>query len=314
MKRLLTAVLLVSLSGALAFAQDKSSTTAKPKVTTADTKKHIIQLEERWAQAEQKADKAALGELLADSYKYTDLDGKEGTKAELLSNLQAPIAGISTPPERKTSMDYAVSLYGSTAVVTHNVLFSHKSAEKEVKVEARGLDVWVNGRTGWQVVAHQWAVLSGPRGDALPSEFLRACAAMSFQPEVHSLYGDATAVLSKLENDTMGLPNRRGYMVLIETQDSAELAYFERVTTSDSKVYHWSGRTAGDLRERLTNFILANRGIACVGAQTKSMVNASLHLSDLGAIPTPLSANAAFSHLIRKYGNSYLRVSILLLC
>jgi hypothetical protein len=44
------------------------------------------------------------------------------------------------------------------------------------------------------------------------------------------------------------------------------------------------------------------------------MVNASLKLTDLGAIPTPLSATAAFSHMIRRYGNSYLRVSVLLLC
>jgi len=43
-------------------------------------------------------------------------------------------------------------------------------------------------------------------------------------------------------------------------------------------------------------------------------VRASLKLSDLGHIPTPLSAEAAFSHMIRKYGDKYLRVTVFLLC
>lgn len=310
--RVFTVLLVMALSVATAFSQEKPGIAAHPTETTSAVKKHIIQLQEKWAAAEQKADKQALRKILSDHYKYIDLNGKVGTKAELLSNLQAP--GVFTPPDRKTASDYEVSVYGDTAVVTHNAVFQAKSGDNELTVEARGIDVWVKRNRNWQVVAHQWAVLSGPRGDSLPREFLRACATMSFQPEVHSLYGDATAVLSKVENDSMGLPNRRGYLLLVETENSAELAYYERVSLKDSKVYHWEGRSAGALRERLTDFILANRGIACVGAQTKAMVNASLKLSDWGAIPTPLSATAAFSHMIRKYGNSYLRVSILLLC
>lgn len=314
MKRIFTLMLFLALSGPTGLTQERSNIDTHRREPTAAVKKHIIQLEEEWAAAEQKADKESLNKILADSYRFTDLNGKVGTKAELLANLQASIPGVSAGPQRKTASDYEVSVYGYTAVVTHNAVFQAKSSDKDLTVEARGIDVWVKRSGNWQVVAHQWAVLSGPRGDSLPREFLQACARASFQPEVHSLYGDAAAVLAKLENDSMGLPDRRGYLLLIETENSAELAYYERVSLRDSKVYHWEGRSAGDLRERLTNFILANRGIACVGAQTKGMVNASLRLSDLGAIPTPLSATAAFSHMIRKYGNSYLRVSILLLC
>jgi ketosteroid isomerase-like protein len=314
MKRIFTLMLFLALSASTGLSQEKSATGTYRKDSTAAVKKHIIQLEEEWAAAERKADKGSLNKILADGYRFTDLNGKVGTKTEFLSNLQASIPGVSTGPERKTASDYEVSVYGDTAVVTHNAVFQAKSGDKDLTVEARGIDVWVKRGGNWQVVAHQWAVLSGPSGDSLPREFLRACARMSFQPEVHSLYGDATAVLAKLENDSMGLPDRRGYLLLVETENSAELVYYERVSLKDSKVYHWEGRSAGDLRERLTNFILANRGIACVGAQTKAMVNASLRPSDLGAIPTPLSATAAFSHMIRKYGNSYLRVSILLLC
>lgn len=312
MKQVFISIPILVLSGAIGLAQQESGTSVHK--SDGEIQKHIIQLEEGWAKAEQEGDKDALNRILSNSYKYTDLNGKEGTKADLIANLQTPIPGVSTGPERKMGSDYEVNIYGDTAVVTHNAVFQAESAGKELTVEARGIDVWVKRSDDWQVVAHQWAVLSGPRGDSLPREFLQACAKMSFQPEVHSLYGDAAAVLSKLENDSMGLPDRRGYLLLIETADSAELAFFDRVNVNDSKVLHWEGKSAGDLRERLTDLILANRGIACVGAQTKAMVNARLKLTDLGAIPTPLSATAAFSHMVRRYGNSYLRVSILLLC
>jgi ketosteroid isomerase-like protein len=274
------------------------------------SKDRILDLEREWAAAEQKGDKAALDRILADNYKFIDLDGKVGTKQEFLANLQKTAAEAPPSSASKNPTDYEIQVFGNAAVVMHKAVFK----DKEVTVEARGMDVWVKHGANWQVVAHEWTVLSGPRGEALPQEFLKACAKMSFQPEVHSLYGNAAVILSKLENDTMGLPERRGYLLLIETERSAELAYFDRVTTQESKVYHWEGNSVAELREKLTNYILANRGIACVGAQTKALVRASLELSDLGQIPTPLSAEAAFSHMIRRYGDSYLRVTVLLLC
>lgn len=305
MKNVLGFVLLVVLTGSLAAAQSEAKSRPTDKGDRA--KNQIIDLERQWSTAQEKGDKAALDRILADDYKFTDLDGKVGTKQQLLDNLQqTSVQNV----ERQHPRDYEVEIYGNAALVTHKDVFKGKGAT----VEARGLDVWVKKGSNWQVVAHQWTVISGPRGEELPKEFLMACAAASFQPEVHSLYGNATVILPKLENDTMGLPARRGYLLLIETEDSAELAYFDRINMQASKVYHWDGSSIADLREKLTNYILANRGIACVGAQTKALVNANLKLSDLGAIPTPLSASAAFSHMIKKYGDKYLRVTVMLLC
>jgi hypothetical protein len=86
------------------------------------------------------------------------------------------------------------------------------------------------------------------------------------------------------------------------------------VDDTNFKVSQWQGDSLGDFREKLTNMIFANRGIACVGAQSKAMVKAKFDPTDLGTIPTPLSARAAFSHLLRKFGDSYLRTTIVLLC
>jgi len=299
---------LVVLTNFVSVAQtkDRSGTDQKD----ASAVKQIMAENNEWAAAERSGDKAALDRILAPGYSYTDLNGKTGTKSELLANVQPTAAGASLAAEPKKENNYDVRVYGNAAVVTHDAEFKNQ----DVTVKARGIDVWVKHGSSWQVVAHQWTVISGPRGESLPQEFLKACAKMSFQPEVHSLYGNAEVILSKLENDSMGLPERRGYLLLIETQDSAELAFFERVTTEESKVYHWNGSSIADLREKLTNYILANRGIACVGAQTKSLVRANLQLSDLGSIPTPLSAKGAFSHMIKRYGDAYLRVTVLLLC
>jgi hypothetical protein len=311
MKHSLLTVALVCLTCSFAVAQSGNESGAEKKGGV--SKEHILKLEHEWAVAEGKGDKAALEHLLARDYKFTDLNGKTGTKRELLANLQAsPNDAVAS--EHKDAMDYDVQVYGDAAVVTHNAVFKGKDDNKDVTVEARGMDVWVKERDEWRVAAHQWTVISGPRGEALPKEFLARCAQMSFQPEVHSLYGDAQVIISKLQNDTMGLPDRRGYLLLIESENSAELDYFERTSTEESKVYHWEGASVSELREKLTSYILANRGIACVGAQTKALVNASVKLSDLGRIPTPLTAAAAFSHMIRHYGDNYLRVSVLLLC
>jgi len=269
----------------------------------------VVALEHEWAKAEQNADREALDRIVASDYKFTDLNGKSGTKSEYLANLHKSSAA----PGPESANDYDVQVYSTVAVVTHTATFDGRGVDGEA-VKAKGLDVWVKEGKAWKVVAHQWTEISGPRGDALPKEFLARCAQMSFQPEIHSFYGSAAVILPKLENDTMGLPDRRGYLLLIETAGSAELAFFERASTQDSRVLHWEGKSAAELREKLTDYIMANRGIACVGAQTKAIIKASLNLSDLGRIPTPLSASAAFSHLIRKYGDDYLRVTAMLLC
>jgi hypothetical protein len=140
------------------------------------------------------------------------------------------------------------------------------------------------------------------------------CATYSYEPEVISYFGDSETVIKKLDNDQMGLKERRGYLLLIETKKTAEFTFFERDDPKNFKVYQWSGASLGNLREDLTDVILENRGIACVGAQTKSIVKASFNPDDKGVIPQPLSARAAFSHMLKKYGTQYLRVTVLLLC
>jgi hypothetical protein len=137
---------------------------------------------------------------------------------------------------------------------------------------------------------------------------------MSFQPEVLTFYGDGATVLKKLDNFEMQLPARRVYMFMLESAGAAELALYEKTDADTTKVSKWQGTSIADLRERLSSGLLENRGIACVGEQTKSLVQVKLSPKNLGTIPAPVSARAAFGHTIKEYGDNYIRVTVFLLC
>lgn len=278
-----------------------------PSSTFAQTsvRDQLIKLDKEWSAATVKGDTKTLDRILASDYTYTDFDGQAGTKAQMLKDMAAHHA---MELEAMESSDYQVKVYGSTAVMTHLTAINNQ----DNKVQLQSMHVWAKRGTNWQVVAHQWTVVA-PRGTATPA--LRAeCAKYSYQPEVIAYFGDPATIIDKLEDDRMGLPDRRGYLLLVETKNAAEFSFFERADDQHFRVSQWHGRTLGDLREQLTDVILENRGIACVGAQTKSIVKAKFNPTDLGTIPMPLSAKAAFSHTLRRYGDEYLRVTILLLC
>jgi ketosteroid isomerase-like protein len=300
MKRsILAAAVLASFSAG--FAQETSKA----------VESELISLDKSLAAAEAKGDVAAVGQILADDYVFTDQTGRTGGKAETLENIRAR-----TAPHRGSiaADNYSVRLFGETAVMTH--MSRVKSADDADAFETlQSLHVWLKRNGRWQIVAHQWTTVAFPQLGKKP--FLRAdCARYSFEPEVRQYFGDSDAVLRKLDVDEMGLSNRTGYILMIETKDTAELAMFDRVSFKDdtARVARWEGRSAAELRERLTNLMLQNRGIACIGQQSKALVKASLSTQDLGAIPVPVSARAAFGHFVKKYGPEYLRVTAFLLC
>lgn len=142
------------------------------------------------------------------------------------------------------------------------------------------------------------------------------CIVSSYQPEVLSFHGDSTTVLNKVEELKAGsLSKLRVYMFLVETADSAELSLFERVNGSDDyKVSHWRGASAGDLREQITNRMLSNRGVLCVGEQSKALLAKRVTTTNVGVVPAPATVRAAFGHTIQKYGSSYMRLTVFLFC
>lgn len=304
MKRTLTAVVFTLLFASVVYGQGARAYVTQEK----NVQEQLIALDKEWAAATARGDAGTISRILADDYAFTDLDGSVGTKADLLKDLKEGSA--KEHPALKND-DYTVRVYGSTAVMTHRATAGN---DHSAGSHLRSLHVWVKRGRSWQVVAHQWTTVTDPANRLTPNQQRLKCASYSFQPEVIAYFGDSSTVISKLDDDRMGLSDRRGYLLLIETKQSAEFSFFERDDDKHFRVYQWHGASLGDLREQLTNVILENRGIACIGAQTKSIVKARFNPEDLGTIPTPLSAQAAFSHALKKYGDQYLRVTVLLLC
>jgi hypothetical protein len=111
----------------------------------------------------------------------------------------------------------------------------------------------------------------------------------------------------------MSLPKRRIYVSLVETPSQAELSLYER---SDSKVRvsRWKGKPAPDLRMSLDSAILENKGVHCVGEQTKAIVGKLAGLSSEPEVPSPASAAAAFGHSVKAHERDYIRATFYLLC
>jgi hypothetical protein len=153
------------------------------------------------------------------------------------------------------------------------------------------------------------------------------CRWASWEPEVFSFYGDPATVRAKLKNFEMHLADRRVFMFLVESSQSAQLSLFELAKDKDDKdsqdtkskdtdkfhVWIWGGKSAAELREKATDTILANRGVLCVGEQVKGLVKA-LQPEDKGVVPAPKTALAAFGHAIKGYNDQYIRLTVFLLC
>jgi len=140
------------------------------------------------------------------------------------------------------------------------------------------------------------------------------CEEDSRSPEVYTFYGDSATVLSKVANVKMQLPERRMYMVVVEGDNGAEVRLFERAAKTN-KFHVWSSKVkdVADLNQQISKAIIENRGVACVGEQTKALVTKGVSPQDLGSIPAPVNGRAAFAHAISG-AKGFVRATIYLLC
>lgn len=139
------------------------------------------------------------------------------------------------------------------------------------------------------------------------------CEAESWSPEVLTFYGDQEAVLRKMEKFEMNLSGRRVFIFILESAGSSELSFFERATPDTYSVYRWRGRPQRDLVEKLNEAIIRNKGVNCVGEQSKAILKTLPGLEEQRDIPAPASARAAFGHQILAH-KEYMSASAYLMC
>lgn len=146
--RMLATVLCCVCAAALILAQDSSKKSAEEG--------HLLALESAWNHAEQSKDAAALNQLLAEDFVYTDYDGSFlNRKGFLESTLHNDVT-----QEQINNDGMAVHIYGNAAVVTG--LYRDKGLEKGKPFQRRGrfTDTWIYRSSAWQCVASQSTLIS----------------------------------------------------------------------------------------------------------------------------------------------------------
>ena len=115
-----------------------------------EDEKAIQTLEQQWAQGMQKSNPDAIAPMLADSYVFTDIDGKVYDRAQSLQNMKT------AKMESVENSDVTVTVYGTTAIARG--VYKAKGADssgKSADVHARWTDTWIKMKGKWQCVATQ---------------------------------------------------------------------------------------------------------------------------------------------------------------
>jgi hypothetical protein len=140
---------LIALSAVLFLAYPQMG--AQAAHTDADKSHTVLTLESAWNQAEALHDRVALKLLLADTFQYTDYDGKALDREEWLTKVQ------STAKEYRALANVVQNarVYGNTVVVTGIYLEKLTVKGKNVDRNSRFTDTWIFQNGHWECVASQ---------------------------------------------------------------------------------------------------------------------------------------------------------------
>jgi hypothetical protein len=126
----------------------------------------------------------------------------------------------------------------------------------------------------------------------------------------YTFYGDRATVAKAI--DRMPREMSRVVTVLIESNEAAEFRLFER-QEGRTAVYSWSGTGVGNLKEDLSAVMLATRGKACAGEETKRILSQRYALETATAA-VPSSIQAVVAPVVAGYSSGYLRVTVMVHC
>ncbi len=137
--------------------------TAKPD----DAEKAVLDLEEKWCEAEARHDVAFLEKVEADGFTFTDSTGKLTTKQDEIAEAKQGGEKIAF----KLS-DMKAHVYGNAAILTGQTTFSPADTGNPTPIAYRWTDVFVRQANGeWQVVASQATALGQAKNsDDKPGE------------------------------------------------------------------------------------------------------------------------------------------------
>ncbi len=133
----------------------------------------------------------------------------------------------------------------------------------------------------------------------------------------HILYGNSEAILHQMDQLSINLMERRVFALAVEGENRAELRFFEHAgDNSDNwNVYIWRAEDLQDVPSKLSQAIMENKGVHCVGEQMKIKFLSSVGDTEAAVASAPVSARAAFAHTIKDVAqDNYISAKIFIAC
>ncbi len=147
------------------FGQDSGKSSPKNSGVAQDKniEQQLIQLRKDVAAAEMRGDSATLDNLFSEEYTHLHSDGRLENKAEYLKRFKSG----SRQYQLYDLEDIQVRLYGSTAVILSRAHTKSTNDGAPRDVRNQFLEVWVQQRGKWRVVA--WVTTGTPQPGSAPA-------------------------------------------------------------------------------------------------------------------------------------------------
>lgn len=116
----------------------------------------ILTLESAWNQAEVQHDARAMSMLLAETFEYTDSDGRFMDKSQWLNLVTKGVDQY----DQLGDTGIEVHLYGDVAIVTGAYRERIKSKKAAVVRGGRFTDIWLQQNGQWKCIASQATLIS----------------------------------------------------------------------------------------------------------------------------------------------------------
>jgi len=118
----------------------------------AAAEQEVRQAIKKYREALLQRDAAALEQIWADDYTFTNGAGETLSKAQRLANLKSGATSLDSISQEE---EMKVRVHGNVAVATGRVTIKGQYSGKQASGQYQSINVWVKGPAGWQLVANQ---------------------------------------------------------------------------------------------------------------------------------------------------------------
>jgi ketosteroid isomerase-like protein len=118
----------------------------------AAAEQEVRQAIEKYRTALLQRDAAALEQIWADDYTFTNGAGETHSKAQRLANLKSGATSLDSISQEE---EMKVRVHGDVAVATGRVTIKGQYSGKQASGQYQSINVWVKGPAGWQLIANQ---------------------------------------------------------------------------------------------------------------------------------------------------------------